>query len=195
MVWRGVLLEGAKHAESIDLLKALVELHPALAHARPGEHAGVSAEQTAVTDQLRKQVIERQKARSTTELPASALVDADEDSDADPVGVDDGDSTGENRIDVSAAIARMQKNRDNANTHRVHQSGAAERTRAREYEHWDVQEAQPVDRDESVLPTDAHDDVDDALRHTDHGGQDGRDVVDPIYDYDDYGREYDGDFR
>jgi len=190
MVWRGVLLEGAKHAESIDLLKALVELHPALAHARPGDHAGISAERSAVTEQLRKQVQERQRARSTTGLPSSAFTEAGSKSCTESVGVADEDTDGAQRIDVSEAVARMQKNRAN----RVQGSVTSEPSQAPEYEHWDVQGARPVDGD-AVLPTDAHDDVDDALRHTDHREQDEWDVVDPTYEYENYGREYDGDFR
>jgi hypothetical protein len=198
MVWRGVLLEGAKHAESIDLLKALVELHPALAQLRPGDHAGVSTERTNVTEQLHEQIRERQSARSTTELPLSAFTETDTDMDANTNGSrvadGEGDRDGEDgeNFDVSAAVAQMQENRNSSTTH-VQRSVAAERTRKREYRRWDAQAAQAVEPGETLHPADAHEGVEDVLRHP--GDPDERDAVDPYYDYEGYADEYDGDFR
>lgn len=196
MVWRGVLLEGAKHAESIDLLKALVELHPALAHSRPGDHTGVSAERTNVTEELHEQIRERQSARSTIELPPSTFTDTDMDANAN--GSSDVDSEGDRddedaeHFDVSAAVAQVQENRTPSPNH-VQRSVAVERTREREYERWDAQAAQAAEGGETLHPADAHEDVEDVLRHP--GDRDEWDVVDPRYDYEGYADEYDGDFR
>ena len=196
MIWRGVLLEGAKHAESIDLLKALVELHPELAYSRPGDHAGVSTERTNVTEQLHEQIRERQRARSTTEIPLSGFTDTDVD--ANTNGSSDVDSKGDRddkdaeHFDVSAAVAQVQENRTPAPNH-MQRSVAAERTREREYERWDAQAAQAAEGGETLHPADAHDDVEDVLRHP--GDRDEWDVVDPRYDYEGYADEYDGDFR
>ena len=195
MIWRGVLLEGAKHAESIDLLKALVELHPELAYSRPGDHAGVSAERTSVTEQLHEQIRERQRARSTTEIPLSGFTDTDMDANAN--GSSDVDSKGDSdhkdaeHFDVSAAVAQVQENRTPAPNH-MQRSVAAERTRERDYQRWDAQAAH-AEASETVHPADAHEDVEDVLRHP--GDHDEWDVVDPRYDYEGYADEYDGDFR
>jgi hypothetical protein len=196
MIWRGVLLEGAKHAESIDLLKALVELHPELAYSRPGDHAGVSTERTNVTEQLHEQIRERQRARSTTEIPLSGFTDTDADANAN--GSSDVDSKGDRddkdaeHFDVSAAVAQVQENRTPAPNH-MQRSVAAERTREREYERWDAQAAQAAEGGGPFHPADAHEDVGDVLRH--HGDHDEWDMVDPRYDYEGYADEYDGDFR
>ena len=196
MIWRGVLLEGAKHAESIDLLKALVELHPALAHSRPGDHTGASAERTNVSEQLYEQVRERPHARSMIELPPSTFTDAG--TAASPSGSrpdddeTDRDDEGRESVDVSAAVAQIRENRTPRTNH-AQQSVAAERTRTREYRRWDAQAAQAAEAGEALHPADAHDDVEDVLRHPDD--HDEWDVVDPRYDYDDYAREFDGDFR
>ncbi|WP_127341302.1 hypothetical protein [Halorubrum sp. 48-1-W] len=196
MIWRGVLLEGAKHAESIDLLKALVELHPELAYSRPGDHAGVSTERTNVTEQLHEQIRERQRARSTTEIPLSGFTDTDVDANAN--GSSDVDSKGDSdhkdaeHFDVSAAVAQVQENRTPAPNH-MQRSVAAERTREREYERWDAQAAQTAEDGGPFHPADAHEDVEDVLRH--HGDHDEWDMVDPRYDYEGYADEYDGDFR
>jgi len=196
MIWRGVLLEGAKHAESIDLLKALVELHPELAYSRPGDHAGVSTERANVTEQLHEQIRERQRARSTTEIPLSGFTDTDVDANAN--GSSDADSKGDRgdkdaeHFDVSAAVAQVQENRTPAPNH-MQRSVAAERTREREYERWDAQAAQAAEGGGPFHPADAHEDVEDVLRH--HGDHDEWDMVDPRYDYEGYADEYDGDFR
>ena len=196
MIWRGVLLEGAKHAESIDLLKALVELHPELAYSRPGDHAGVSTERTNVTEQLHEQIRERQRARSTTEIPLSGFTDTDVDANAN--GSSDVDSKGDRddkdaeHFDVSAAVAQVQENRTPAPNH-MQRSVAAERTREREYERWDAQAAQTAEGGGPFHPADAHEDVEDVLRHP--GDRDEWDMVDPRYDYEGYADEYDGDFR
>lgn len=196
MIWRGVLLEGAKHAESIDLLKALVELHPELAYSRPGDHAGVSAERTNVTEQLHEQIRERQRARSTTEIPLSGFTDTDMDANAN--GSSDVDSEGDRddkdaeHFDVSAAVAQVQENRPPAPNH-MQRSVAAERTREREYKRWDAQAAQAAEGGGPFHPADAHEDVEDVLRHP--GDRDEWDIVDPRYDYEGYADEYDGDFR
>ena len=196
MIWRGVLLEGAKHAESIDLLKALVELHPELAYSRPGDHAGVSTERTNVTEQLHEQIRERQRARSTTEIPLSGFTDTDVDANAN--GSSDVDSKGDSdhkdaeHFDVSAAVAQVQENRTPAPNH-MQRSVAAERTREREYERWDAQAAQAAEGGETLHPADAHEDVEDVLRHP--GDRDEWDIVDPRYDYEGYADEYGGDFR
>jgi hypothetical protein len=197
MIWRGVLLEGAKHAESIDLLKALLELHPALAESLPGEYAGIGPERTVVVEQLREQILERQRARETIELPPSAFIDDSDGDEADGADAEantntDADgATDEERIDVSAAVEQIQKNRS-SRPKGVQRPVAAEQTRAREYQQWDVRAARAVQDDETLHPLDAHEDVEDALRHPD---DDEWDVVDPRYDYDDYAREYDGDYR
>jgi len=196
MIWRGVLLEGAKHAESIDLLKALVELHPALAHSRPGDHTGVSAERTNVTEQLHEQIRERQRARSTTELPPSTFTETDMDANTNGSRVGDSEADRDDEdaehFDVSAAVAQVQENRTPSPKH-VQRSVVAERAREREYERWDAQAAQAAEGGETLHPADAHDDVEDVLRHP--GDRDEWDVVDPRYDYEGYADEYDGDFR
>ncbi|WP_254824929.1 hypothetical protein [Haloglomus halophilum] len=204
MVWRGVLLEGAKHAESIDLFKALLELHPELATPLPTQHDGVNPKRTAATEQLREQILQRQHARSTTDLPVSAFTNGDGEADSDAAGDWSGESDesaaehetetdadprtgngdGTQSIDVTSAVARMQQART-ARTHHVQRPVAAEGTRAREYERWDVAEARTVDADgdgaESLHPFDAHDDVEDAARHPDE--EEDEDVIDPHYDY------------
>jgi len=196
MIWRGVLLEGAKHAESIDLLKALVELHPALAHSRPGDHTGVSAERTNVTEQLHEQIRERQRARSTIELPPSTFTETDMDANTNGSRVGDSEADRDDEdaehFDVSAAVAQVQENRTPSPKH-VQRSVVAERAREREYERWDAQAAQAAEGGETLHPADAHDDVEDVLRHP--GDRDEWDVVDPRYDYEGYADEYDGDFR
>lgn len=204
MVWRGVLLEGAKHAESIDLFKALLELHPELATPLPTQHDGVNPKRTAATEQLREQILQRQHERSTTDLPVSAFTNWDGEADSDTAGDWRGgsdenaprpehetqadadpcteNSDGTQSIDVTSTVARMQEARA-ARTHQVQRSVAAEGTRARNYEQWDVAEVRTVDADgegaELLHPLDAHEDAEDELRRPD----DDEDVIDPRYEY------------
>jgi len=142
MVWRGVLLEGAKHAESIDLLKALTELHPALTTTLPTP-AGSDNEamsRSEITEQCREQIREQQHIRSTTEIPHSAFeVDTEQNGDGEP----------------------------GSERERTPSQSDAARTRA--YERWDVQEARVIEDDEPLHPPDAHDDVTDVPRHGGEG--------------------------
>ncbi|WP_251344541.1 hypothetical protein [Haloplanus halophilus] len=185
MVWRGVLLEGAKHAESIDLLKALTELHPALATTLPSptgaERGGLSRPE--ITEQLREEIRERQRIRATTEIPISAFGgDGDGDSDDDTDAV-----TQRHRADNSDHTAAPERGSG--------QPPQFDADRARAYERWDVREARAIEEGELLHPHSAHEDVRDVLRHerceSDHPDEDD---LDEWRVYDDYHFEYGGEY-
>jgi len=145
---------------------------------------------------LHEQIRERQRARSTTELPPSTFTETDMDANTNGSRVGDSEADRDDEdaehFDVSAAVAQVQENRTPSPKH-VQRSVVAERAREREYERWDAQAAQAAEGGETLHPADAHDDVEDVLRHP--GDRDEWDVVDPRYDYEGYADEYDGDFR
>lgn len=185
MVWRGVLLEGAKHTESIDLLKALTELHPALAKTLPGpsRHEPEGQSRSAIAEELREQIRERQRVRETTEIPLSAF-DGDSDADSDRDTHPPADTE-----------QRPASDRAPASEHREPQSVAFDATRARTYEQWDVQEARAIEDGELLHPHPAHEDVQDILHqeagHSDHPEED---ELDEWKLYDDYLYDYDGEY-
>ncbi|QLC35656.1 hypothetical protein EFA46_015460 (plasmid) [Halarchaeum sp. CBA1220] len=212
LVWRGVLLEGAKHVESIDLFKALLELHPELATLLPAQRGATNSKRTAVMEELREQILQRQQARSTTSLPRSAFTNLDIPADAtdsdDRTGDDKGDEavvdeqhaslprgrTGKEgrtqSIDVASAVAQMQQARATPNTA---PPGRKERARTHEDEYWHGAGARAVDADDdSILrhPGDTHDTAEDSLQYY----EDDADIVDPRYDEENDEDEYGGGY-
>jgi hypothetical protein len=184
MVWRGVLLEGAKHAESLDLLKALTELHPALAATLPNptEVDPTEMGRSAITEELREQIHERQRIRATTEVPISAF---------------EGDTDSAGAADTHVGTQRGQeRERDRTLTpdRGAERSGQFDADRARTYERWDVEESRAIEEGELLHPHTAHEDVRDILRHegreNDH--RDGDDL-DEWAGYGDYRYEYGGE--
>lgn len=178
MVWRGVLLEGAKHAESIDLLKALTELHPALVTTLPdrsqSEHRDLN--RSDIAEEVQEQVREQQRIRGTTEVPPSAF---DEDGNADAQRQSESESA---CLPTSARDAERPPQFD------------VDRTRA--YEQWDVEEARAIEEGELVNQHSAHDDVREVLRDEgldgDHHPDD--DALDEWDGHDDYFYNYGGDY-
>lgn len=98
MLWRGVLLEGAKQVESTDLLQALLELNPALAKdGVPGDHEGISTERMVVRDQIREQILERERARAQTN-PTIDGSETQSEGDVEDGSTKDGDPAAEYEI-------------------------------------------------------------------------------------------------
>ncbi|TKX37051.1 hypothetical protein EXE51_08230 [Halorubrum sp. CGM5_25_10-8B] len=174
MVWRGVLLEGAKHAESIDLLKALTELHPELATALPGSLVKPGDQnRSGLAKELHAQIRERQRIRATTEVSPSAF-DEETDTDAQRPCKTERDHTPESE-DMEV------------------QPSGGDTDRARAYKQWDAQEVRAVEETD-VLHLDTHDDVWNVLRRDGKGGEHHDDELDEWEVYGDYLYDYEEEY-
>ena len=165
LLWRGVLLEGAKNAESLDLIQALFELNPELSTRRiPGQCDGIAAERASLRTELREQA--KQERRIETE---------DEPSTSQGEKPGSPTSTPESRSGATCE-ATEGSTRDTETSHFSQ--------RERLYRQWD--EATPADVEgTSPSPTDPHTREFDRLADGSEGPDDG-DSVDPYCDYDQY---------
>ncbi|WP_042665993.1 hypothetical protein [Haloferax sp. ATB1] len=176
MVWRGVLLEGAKHAESVDLLKALTELHPALATTLPNPTGdGAAPSRSELTEELREQIREQQRIRATAEIPLSAF---DDETNADTQRQREGNIESDPTPEVAGVEAQPSR---------------VDTDRTRAYKQWDVQEARALE-DGEVLHLDAHADVGDVLRHEGQEADHPDDELEEWEIYDDHLYDYSGDY-
>ena len=174
MVWRGVLLEGAKHAESIDLLKALTELHPELATALPGPVVKPGNQnRSGLAKELHAQIRERQRIRATTEVSPSAF-------------------DGETDADTQRPCKTERDHTPESEDMEVQPSGG-DTDRARAYKQWDAQEVRAVEETD-VLHLDAHDDVWNVLRRDGEGGEHHDDELDEWKVYGDYLYDYEEEY-
>ena len=164
LLWRGVLLEGAKNAESLDLVQALFELNPDLATQHiPGQYDGIAAERASLRTELREQA--KQERRIETE--------------------DESDTLRSERPNSSSSASESWSGTtceptdgSNQDTETSHFS-----QRERLYRQWD--EATLADVDASFSSTDPHAGEPDALVDG-SGFSEEDDSVDPYCDYDQY---------
>ena len=174
MVWRGVLLEGAKHAESIDLLKALTELHPELATALPGSVMKTGdLSRSGLAKELHNQIRERQRIRATTEVSPSGF-----DGETDP--------------DAQRPCETARNHTPESEDMEVQPSGS-DTDRARAYRQWDAQEAHAVE-EADVLHPNVQDDIWNVLHRDGQGGKHHDDELDEWEVYGDYLYDYEEEY-
>jgi len=167
LLWRGVLLEGAKNAESLDLLQALFELNPELANQNiPGEYEGMAPERVSLRSELREQTIDR----SNSDHELGSRPSDEEETDT-----------------VSAEETRSSSGIGQSEIEQPDPEVESEHPRNRLYRRWDEQANDCRDRDpvrSAAFPPRVEDPQTGEVEPQGTG-----DPVDPYCDYDQYALE------